>query len=303
MDEGFELNERPTAKETYMIAGWDQWADAGEISSALPRYLVRLSGAHRIGKIVDSGYYLFQIPGTHHLLRPRIKLDNGHREWLRSRRNTLHYAGTPERGLVILRGEEPHRNHERYADAVLDVAQALDVRRIAIVAGVYGAVPYDRDRQISAVYSLPRMKQDLARYVLRFSNYEGGASIGTWLAHRGEERGIEVVALYGLVPFYDLTDLDADFAGIKIERDLKAWYDLLARLNHMFGLGLDLSDLGTQADTLIEWVDAQITELERDSPELGVRQYIEALTSDFEEQPYLPLSDVWERELRGLFDD
>jgi len=29
----------------------------------------------------------------------------------------------------------------------------------------------------------------------------------------------------------------------------------------------------------------------------------QTLTGDFEEQPYLPLSDLWERELRGLFDE
>jgi predicted ATP-grasp superfamily ATP-dependent carboligase len=287
----------------YMIAGWEQWADAGEISSALPRYLTKLTDARKIGEIVDDGYYLYQIPGTHHLLRPRVKLVDGYPAWLRGKRNRIYYAGTADTGLVILRGEEPHRNAARYADAVLDVAQALGVRRIAIVAGVFGAVPYDRDRQISCVYSLPRMKAELEQYALRLSNYHGGASIGTWLAHRAQERDVELVALYGLVPFYDLTELDADFAGIKIERDLKAWYDLLLRLNHMLGLGLDLSDLQAQAEALIEWVDAQIAELERDSPELMVRSYIETLTSDFEERPYLPLSDVWKRELRGLFDD
>ncbi|MBN1640553.1 MAG: PAC2 family protein [Anaerolineae bacterium] len=303
MDERFELRERPIAQQTYMIAGWEQWADAGEISSALPRYVIKLTGAHKIGEIVDRGYYLYQIPGTHHLLRPRIKLVDGHRKWLRSRENEIYYAGTAEKGLVILRGEEPHRNAARYVDAVLDVAQTLGVRRIAVVAGVYGAVPYDRDRQVSCVYSLPRIKPDLARFALSLSNYRGGASIGTWLAHRAEERDIELVALYGMVPFYDLTDLAAEFAGIKIERDLKAWYDLLLRLNHMLELGLDLSELRAQADALIEWVDAQIAELERDSPELAVRNYIEKLTSDFEEQPYLPFGDVWQRELRGLFDE
>ena len=30
-----ELTERPVALETFMIAGWHQWADAGAISSGL----------------------------------------------------------------------------------------------------------------------------------------------------------------------------------------------------------------------------------------------------------------------------
>ncbi len=303
MDDLMELQERPAAKQMYLIAGWHQWADAGEISSALPEYLLELTGARKIGELRADQFYIFQIPGTHHVLRPRIKLKDGHRQWLRSPKNELHYAGNEERGLLIFRGQEPHRNAERYVDALLDVAQELGVKRVAVLAGVYGAVPYDRDRQVSCVFSLPSMREDLARYALRFSNYEGGASIGTLLADRAEKRGIEFVAFYALVPYYDLTELSTDFAAIKIERDLKAWYDLLLRLNHMFRLQLDLDDLEAQSEALVKWIDTQIRQLERDSPELKVRDYIAALTEGFEETSFEPLSDLWERELRDLFDE
>jgi proteasome assembly chaperone (PAC2) family protein len=303
MDELIELQERPEAKEIYMIAGWNQWADAGEISSALPEYLVELTGAQKIGELCADGFYIFQIPGTHHVLRPRIKLKDGHRQWLRSPKNEIYYAGTEERGLLIFRGEEPHRNAERYVDALLDLAEELGVKRIAVLAGVYGAVPYDRDRQVSCVFSVPSMKEDLARYALRLSNYEGGASIGTLLADRAEQREIEFVAFYALVPYYDLSELSTDFAAIKIERDLKAWYDLLLRLSYMFQLELDLDDLEAQSEALVKWIDTQIRQLERDSPELKVNEYIAALTEGFEETPFEPLSDLWERELRDLFEE
>ncbi|HHX63874.1 MAG TPA: PAC2 family protein, partial [Chloroflexi bacterium] len=51
MDELVELWETPLDKDNYMIAGWDQWADAGEISSGLPRYLIEHTGARKIGEI------------------------------------------------------------------------------------------------------------------------------------------------------------------------------------------------------------------------------------------------------------
>jgi hypothetical protein len=147
------------------------------------------------------------------------------------------------------------------------------------------------------------MREDLGRYAVRFSNYEGGASIGTLLADRAEARGIEFVAFYALVPYYDLSELSTDFAAIKIERDLKAWYDLLLRLNYMFRLQLDLDDLEAQSEALVQWIDTQIRELERDSPGLKVREYIAALSEGFEETSFEPLSDLWERELRDLFDE
>ena len=70
MDKQVELWEKPKAEEIYMILGWRQWADAGGISSELPQYLIEKTGARKIGEIRADGFYLFQIPGTHHFLRP-----------------------------------------------------------------------------------------------------------------------------------------------------------------------------------------------------------------------------------------
>jgi hypothetical protein len=77
MSEAVDLWERPQAKEVYMIAGWRQWADAGSISSGLPKYLVQQTNAHQIGKIRSDGFYLFQIPGTHDLVRPMVEFERG----------------------------------------------------------------------------------------------------------------------------------------------------------------------------------------------------------------------------------
>ena len=80
MDDWVELWEKPIAEKKYMIAGWQQWADAGAISSGLPQYLVDQTNARKIGQIKPDGFYLFQLPGTHHLLRPEVKLDEGYRK-------------------------------------------------------------------------------------------------------------------------------------------------------------------------------------------------------------------------------
>ena len=114
MDELVELREKPVAEEIFMIAGWHQWADAGAISSGLPQYLIDHTGARKIGDIKPDGFYLFQVPGTHHLLRPEIKLDEGYRQELASRTNEFFYTGNDRRGLLIFLGEEPHLNAEQY---------------------------------------------------------------------------------------------------------------------------------------------------------------------------------------------
>jgi predicted ATP-grasp superfamily ATP-dependent carboligase len=303
MDDLVELWEKPVADEIHMIIGWHQWADAGATSSGLPQYLIEQTGARRIGEIKPDGFYLFQIPGTHHFLRPEIKLDEGYREELRTRKNEFFYSGDDRKGLVVFLGEEPHLNAELYAEAFFHAVKELGVRRVAAVGGVYGTVPHDRDREVSCVYSLPEMKDELAEYAVKFSNYEGGTTIGTYLVDRAEQSDVEFLVFYAYVPAYDLSQLSPHLQGMRIETDFKAWYDLTTRLNHMFDLGIDLSDLERQSDELVSSMDYKIDELDRAMPQFKVREYVERLTRDFVEMPFMPLGEVWERELGDLFGD
>lgn len=303
MDDPFELWETPTAKEKYMIAGWRQWADAGSISSGLPQYLIEKMNARRIGELNSEDFYLFQLPGTHHFLRPQVKLEEGYRLSMSTHCNEFFYSGDSEKGLVIFLGEEPHLHVERYADAFFDMVEALGVKRVVAVGGVYGAVPYDKDREVSCIYSHKAMKEELSRYALSFSDYEGGTTICSYLADRAELRDIEFLAFYGFVPAYDLSQISTSVQGFSIENDFKAWYDLAKRFNHMFNLTLDLADLEAESDQLLTSIEAEIDKLEEETPDLQIREYIKTLSEDFTEKRFIPLGDMWTRGLRDLFDN
>ncbi len=296
MSERFEVWSKPPVAK-FMIAGWNQWADAGVVSSGLPMYLMEKTPAHKIAEIHASRFYLFQIPGTHDLLRPVIDLYDGHRQSMELKYNEFFYAGDDDQGGVIFLGEEPHLDEERYADAFFDVAEALGIERIAAVAGVYGAMPYDKDREISSVYSHPSMREELARYAVRFSNYEGGATISMYMADQAGRRDIEFFRFCSFVPSYDFGQ-----AAIAIGKDYKAWYDIMVRLKHMFRVNIDLTDLRHKSDELIAEWDAKIEQVAKSMPQLGVREYMEQLRAKFKEMPFEPLSDVWADELRDLLD-
>lgn len=120
-----------------MIAGWRQWADAGSISSGLPEYIIKQTEARLVGQIKPDGFYLFQLPGAHHLLRPMVGFEEGHRQYLEQRRNEFYFAGNEEKGLVIFLGDEPHLDVDRYAAAFFAAAHTLGVQQIASLGGVW----------------------------------------------------------------------------------------------------------------------------------------------------------------------
>lgn len=301
MQGALEIWQKPAASTVYMLAGWNQWADAGSVSSALPEYVIRKTDAVKIAQIRPDGFYLFQAPGTHHYLRPVIKLEGGYRQAIETKQNDFFYAEIGGKGLVIFKGEEPHLDVDRYCDAICDAIEAFGVRRTVVLGGVFGAVPYDRDRQVSCIYSLPRLKAELEKYAVTFSDYEGGVTIGTYLAHRAERRGIEAVVFYAFVPAYDFAEASPLSQSVRLDTDHRAWWELMRRVNHMFDLGFSLADLHNKSDELMAQVKAKIDELARTSPQLHVRDFMAKVAEQFTENPFMPLDDVWERELGDLF--
>lgn len=303
MDERVHLWETPAAKEKVMIAGWHQWADAGSISSGLPAYLIQKMEARKIGEISRDRFFLFQMPGAHHLLRPEVHTKEGVVQEMRVIKSELHYAEFGEKGLVIFLGEEPHVNEEEYAEAFLDIAEALDVKRVMAVGGVYGAMPFNKDRDISCVFSMEGMRKEMEEYAVRFSNYEGGTTIGSYLAYHAGQRNVEYICFHGFVPAYDFGQVMLPAQSVRIEDDVKAWYDILRRADFMFHLGMDLSELRIQSDELTTSMEEQMEELARQAPQLDVPAYMQKLEEEFTENPFMPLDDVWERELGDLLDD
>jgi proteasome assembly chaperone (PAC2) family protein len=305
MIEQFVLNEIPEAKEMYMLAGWRQWADAGNVSSGLPKYLVEKLGARKVGQIRPDGFYLFQTPVSQFLFRPRFKFEEGYRKEIVTYQNDIYYWGNDQRGLLIFLGDEPHMNVERYAESFFDLAKALHVKRIAAVGGVYAMVPFDKHRTLSVTYAMPHMKEELAEYNVSFSNYEGGVSIGSYLEDRAERVGQEYFAMYAFVPAYDFSQFiqREGLQPVSIENDYKAWYDILVRLNHMFKLGLDLTELAQKSAEIDAQLHEIIEKLARQLPHAPIKEWLAKLNADFVEMPFNKLDDVWEDALGEIFKD
>jgi proteasome assembly chaperone (PAC2) family protein len=302
MSDEVDLKEKPSADVIYMLAGWRQWADAGSVSSGLPEYLIKQTKARLIGKIRPDGFYLFQIPGTHGLVRPVVHFEQGYPQSLGMQRNEFFYTGDRQRGLVIFLGDEPHMDVERYVEMFLGAVKMLGVKRVIGFGGVYGELPYDKDRMVSCIYSLHSLKDELGNLAVTLSDYHGGASIGSFICRHAGEQGLEYVGMYSFVPTYDFSGAEQIGSAIRIENDFMAWLGVMRRVNSMLHTDYDLTDLEKRSQELIRVVDEKMDELDKAAPQLGVRDYLKRLSDDFVETPFEPLDDIWEDEIRRLFD-
>ena len=240
------LKEKPVAQ--YLIAGWRrQWSDGGSISSGLPRYLINKLNAKEIGQLgeeVSRQCYPFQVPGTHDVYRPRVAYQDGLPTQDMHRRNYFYDAGN---GLIVFIGEEPWFRIDIYAQAFFQAVRELGVQQTVAVEGYNGAAPPDLERNVSCIYSQPRMKEELEKYGLRFSNYgsqgRNGPTIGMALnsiAH-DEHPDLDVFRLGAMAPMYPFMSTNNDPVGIA--RDHRAYYAIMKRLKSMFKLDIDLAEL------------------------------------------------------------
>ena len=106
MENALDLHEKPQHDNMYMLMGWRQWADAGSISSGLPKYLAQENNARKIGTIKPDGFYIFQFPGTHDLARPVVRFEEGYATELESPHNDIYYAEIDGNGVIFLIGDE-----------------------------------------------------------------------------------------------------------------------------------------------------------------------------------------------------
>jgi hypothetical protein len=147
------------------------------------------------------------------------------------------------------------------------------------------------------------LKEELEEFAVDFSNYHGGASIGSYVCRRAGERDMEFVGLYAFVPIYDFSKLSSIGSTLRIEDDYAAWLGVMRRVKYMLKLDFDLSDLERKNQHLRGMLDAKIEELVNTAPQLNVREYLSELAATFTEVSFDPLADVWEEEINRLLDD
>lgn len=294
----FLMESVPQAQ--FMILGWRQWADAGAVSSGFPKYLVEKYHGELVARINPNGFYLFQIPGTHDLVRPVIYFHHGYPTSLEIPENEFFLLKRGEINLLVFIGDEPHLNVEEYIQAILHVARSFGVQKMIGLGGVFGEFPYDKERNVSGSYSLPEMLKEIEVLSLLPTNYQGGVSIGSYLCKRAGEANIPYIGMYAMVPYYDLTPLLQIEQTLRIENDYMAWLGILRRINYAFKTDFDLIDLAQKSRQLLQEISHEIAELSKQVPEAGIEDYFENLSRSFNETPFIPLENVWEDHLKKI---
>lgn len=272
------LDERPTPPPQFMIAGFEQWADAGNVSSGIPRYLAESCHARHIGRLERGNCYLFQLPGRQGQFRPPVEYRDGIEVSYQADPDNEFFYAPEGSGLVLFTGTEPLQREEQYAAALLDGAAELGVRRIVIAEGVGNAVPFNKQRKVTASYSMPHLRYELEKLAVSFSDYKGAATIGMVLAHYAQKRGQELVRLTVFVPYYPQI-------GLGIREDWQAYADVLRRVQYLADIRFELADIERRGTEIMNEIKRYIDQTAIANPQ--VKDLMKTIEEQFDGVPFV----------------
>jgi len=266
--------EKPKLRHPYMVCGISGWVDGGEAATGSIQYLVRKLEARRFAEIPIDRFHIFQVPGQLSL-RPHIRIEDGILKEHRFPQNQFFCWVNPnaDNDLILFLGTEPNLNWEEYADAILGVAEEFAVVRIYLLGGVLDKTPHTREPDVSCACSSDQLKEEMRKYSMQFSNYEGPGSFSTTLLYICQGRQEQIVSITARATYYP------EF-NIVIPHNPKTIRAVVRRLNHMLRLNLDVSDLDKQAEEF----EVKLSFMASQNPRF--QAYVEELEKDFTEVRY-----------------
>ena len=287
MTEDIVFRQKPTLKRPYLVVGFSGWLDGGQASTGTVSYLVRKLKAKQFAEIQASDFTVYQIPGMT-LLRPQIEIENGIVKEVRFWQNEFFYwqnESSPQaHDLVLLVGTEPSLRWQRYTDNILSLAKELAVERVFSVGGVLDRVPHTREPIVSCTVTDAKLKDELSKLAVRFTDYDGPATFNSVLVNYCKVNGIEAIHMTGRATYYPEFD-------ITIPRNPKTIMAILKRLDKFLGTGVDLVELGVESEKLEQKLNsmlaenqqlqAYVRELERAYVEPKLEEEIEAPPEEF----------------------
>ena len=250
-DHGIHIKELPKLKNPLLIAGFDGWGNALNISKGMVNYLIRRMKAKHFADLDPDTFYRYDDQ------RPQVSIVGGILKSFRSPGGSFYAAQTDagQSDLVILKADEPNLRWFQLADQLFLICQKLGIRTVITLGSMYDNVLHT-DRIVSGVASTKDVVSRLMESNINPIDYQGPSAIHTIIHSEGSKRGFECISLWSHCPYYlqgtthfgllsHMGRLIAELANFQIDTpDLEAkWRKLKEQINRLIDGNSELQSL------------------------------------------------------------
>lgn len=256
------LREASRAGRRYLLIGFSGWPDAGKVASLTTEYFAK---SLKASKLLDIDYLeIYDLTVN----RPLVEIREGLLERLHLPRGSIYLwrSEKQDASIAIFSGAEPSFGWREFSDMLLNICNLITAQRIYLIGGVLDQVPHTRRPRISAVVNMEHLKMEAKLSGLELSEYNGPASIHSYLMLRAREAGLEAIGLWGHTPTY-----------ISYPNAIVAFH-LASKLAELMKVTIDLSELRSMAESL----KLDLRRAMSENPEL--RKLVEEVERRYDEQ-------------------
>jgi proteasome assembly chaperone (PAC2) family protein len=197
------IHTRPNLETATLLLGFSGWMNGGEISTGTIQCLIDKLNAKQFAEIEPEGYYINNFPGSMELtalFRPHTKISDGLITDFEMPSNNFFYDEDTE--LIFFLGKEPNLQWHDFAEDIFSLCSEFNVQMIYFIGSVAGLVPHTRKPRLFCSLSDRHLKEKFEKYTLKFSNYEGPASIITYLTVNAKRHGLSMASIIATIPAY-----------------------------------------------------------------------------------------------------
>ena len=250
-DHVIHIKELPQLKNPLLIAGFDGWGNALNISNGMANYLIRRLKALHFADLDSDTFYRYDDQ------RPRVSIAGGMLKSFKPPGGAFYAAktGAGQSDLVIFKADEPNLRWFQLADQLLLICQKLGISTIITLGSMYDNVLHT-DRIVSGVASTEDMVARLMASDINPIDYQGPSAIHTIIHSEGSKRGFQCISLWSHCPYYlqgtthfgllsHLGGLISELGNFQLETpDLEAnWRKLKEQINRLIEGNSELQSL------------------------------------------------------------
>ena len=248
---GLNIQDMPRLKNPVLIAGFDGWGNALNISNGMAAYLVRRLKAKNFADLDPDTFYRYDEQ------RPVVDIAEGKLNSLTPPSGSFYAVETDaeQNDLVILKANEPNLNWFKFVDLFISICRDLQVGTIITLGSMYDNVLHT-DRIISGVASSQEMLLELKQKRIDPISYQGPSAIHSIIQSEGVRKGFECLSLWSHCPYYlqgtthfgilsYLGDLIAEMMNFQLDTaDLQDnWKKLESQINKLIESNSELQSL------------------------------------------------------------
>lgn len=197
------IYKKPKLKNPRLLLGLSGWMDGGNVSTGTVKYLIDKFAAERFADIQSGGFYIYNFPGSMEitaLFRPHTKIKDGLIQTCEVPTNS--FFCSEKNNLILFLGKEPHLQWEEFAEYIFLLCAELGVGVIYFIGSIAGLVPHTREPRLFCSVSDAELKETFRHYGVNFTNYEGPASIVTYLMANCRDRDLSMASFVATIPAY-----------------------------------------------------------------------------------------------------